>query len=44
MSIVDVIVGEILFHTDDAKDETIKERAPAIFEKVAGPEDNEQGS
>ena len=42
--IVDVIVGEMLFHPDDANDETTKERALSIFEDVVGPEENAQDS
>ena len=37
-SIVDVIIKEILFHPDNANDETTKGRALAIIEDVAGPE------
>ena len=43
-SIVNVIVGEIIFHPEDANDETTKERDLSIFEDVVGPKENEQDS
>ena len=42
-SIVDGIVCEIFFHSDDANDEKTKDRALAIIEDVVGPKENEQG-
>ena len=39
-SIVDVIIGEMLFHPDDGYDDVTKERALAVFEDVVAPEEN----
>ena len=42
--IVDIIIGEMLFHPDDSNDDVTKERALAIFENVIGQEEDEQDS
>ena len=43
--IVDIIIGEMLFHPDDSNDDVTKERALAIFGNVIERgEDNEQDS
>jgi hypothetical protein len=42
--IIDIIIGEMLFHPDDSNDEVTKERALAIFENVARQKEDEQSS
>jgi hypothetical protein len=42
--IVDVIIGEMLFHPDDSNDEITKGRAMAIFEDIVGPEEDKRDS
>ena len=42
--IINIIIGEMLFHPDDTNKEITKERALSIFEDVAGPDQNAQDS
>ena len=42
--IVDIIIGEMLFHPDNSNDDVTKERALAIFEDVIGQEEDERDS
>jgi hypothetical protein len=42
--IVDVIIGEMLFHPDDSNEAVTKERALAIFEDVLQPVENADNS
>ena len=42
--VVDVIIGDMLFHPDDSNDEVTKERALANFENVIEPAEDEQDS
>ena len=43
-NIIDVIIGEMLFHPDDSNEEVTKERALAIFEDVLQPIENADNS
>ena len=43
-NIIDVIIGEMLFHPDDSNKEVKKERALAIFKDVFQPVENANNS